>query len=119
MQTMVDTTITLISPSSRYQDEKGVWRTRRAVNREIFARMQSVSRSEFFSGGQSGFRPEMQFTVFHAEYQGEAEMIWNGARYAVYRTYQVPGSDDLELYVQREIGVHGVPTAGEGAQNGA
>lgn len=104
---MVDSTLILISPSTRYQDTDGQWRTSKETQREVFAQAQSVSRNEFFAGGQSGLRPELQLTVFQGEYQGEAEAIYNGVRYAIYRTYRVPGTDYMELYLQREVGVHG------------
>lgn len=103
---MVDTIITLTTPGTRTQDSEGIWRNGTPTTREIFARMDSVDRREFYSGGEAGFRPEMRFTVFQAEYQGEGRLIWNGDAYAIYRTYQIPGTDDLELYVQREVGVH-------------
>lgn len=102
---MVDTTIKLISSGERYQDDNGFWRTRGPEKREILAQMNSVDRREFFSGGQAGFRPEYQFTVFEAEYQGEELCEYNGNTYAIYRTYHVPGTDYLELYVQRKVGV--------------
>ena len=104
---MIDTTVTLITPGTRAQDTDGIWRDGKPTEREIFARMESVSRSEFYAGGEAGFMPEMRFTVFQAEYQGEDELRWNGGAYSVYRTYQIPGTDDLELYVQREVGVYG------------
>ena len=103
---MIDTTITLTTPGTRVQGSDGVWRDGTPTEREVFARMDSIDRREFYAGGEAGFRPEMRFTVFQAEYQGEDRLIWNGAAYAVYRTYHVPGTDDLELYVQREVGVH-------------
>ena len=102
---MLDTTITLITPG-RAQGTDGVWRDTEPTRREIFARMDSIDRREFYSGGEAGFRPELRFTVFQAEYQGEDRLTWNGGAYAIYRTYHVPGTDDLELYVQREVGVH-------------
>lgn len=108
---MTDTTIKFTTPGTRTQGSDGVWRDGTPATREVFARMESVSQTEFFSGGQTGFRPEMRFTVFPAEYQGEDRLIWNGDAYAIYRTYQVPGTDDLELYVKREVGVY------NGAQN--
>ena len=103
---MLDTTIILIKPGTGTKDAEGVWRDGSPTTREVFARMDSVGRSEFFAGGQSGFRPEMRFTVFPAEYQGEPTLTWNGEAYAIYRTFQKPGTDDLELYVKREVGVH-------------
>ena len=104
---MTDAVICLIEPETDYQDEKGIWHTSGERSREIFARVKSVSRSEFFAGGQAGFRPEFCFTVFPEEYQGEALCEYNGTRYAIYRNYQVPGTDDLELYARLEVGVHG------------
>ena len=96
---MVDTEITLIKPEGRYKDAEGVYRDRSETRRTILARMDDVTRAEFFAAGQNGMRAEFKFTVFPAEYEG------NGNRYAIYRTYQVPGTDDLELYAQREAGV--------------
>ena len=103
---MIDTIVTLTTPGPRGQDSTGVWRDGTPTEREVLARMDSIDRREFYAGGEAGFRPEMRFTVFQAEYQGEDRLIWNGAAYAIYRTYHVPGTDDLELYVQREVGVH-------------
>ena len=102
---MVDTTIWLITPSERYQDDDGIWRTRAQSKREIFAQVNSVDRREFFSAGESGFRPEYQFNVFAAEYRGESLCKFKGRTFSVYRTYHVPGTDVLELYVQRKVGV--------------
>ena len=110
---MIDTTLRLISPATRVQDEDGIWRTVGETAREILAQEDSIGRSEFFAAGQSGFRPERRFTVFAGEYRGEAACEYGGTRYAIYRTYHVPGTDYLELYAQREGGVH------NGAQNGA
>lgn len=103
---MIDTVVTFVTPGTRVQGSDGVWRDGTQTTRDVFARMSSVDRSEFYAGGESGFRPEMRFLVFQAEYRGESVLIWNGKAYAVYRTYLVPGTDDLEVYVQREVGVH-------------
>lgn len=108
---MIDATITLIAPTDSAQDDTGVWRDGAPVRREIFAKVESVGRSEFFAGGQAGMRPEYKFTVFPAEYAGEETCEYEGQRYAIYRTYQVPGTDELELYAQREVGVHGEANA--------
>lgn len=104
---MVDTEITLIKPAGRVQDETGVWRTTEPEERTILARVDDVSRAEFFAAGQSGMRAEFRFLVNPVEYAGEDVCAYAGRRYAIYRTYHVPGSDELELYVQREVGVHG------------
>lgn len=102
---MVDTTIKLITTEQRYQDDDGIWRTSRKVEREIFARVSSIDRNEFFAAGEAGFRPMYRMTVFAAEYQDESLCKYDGDTYAIYRTYHVPGTDSLELYVQRKSGV--------------
>lgn len=105
---MIDTALTLIAPAERFRDENGVWHTRGETRREVFARLSSVDRGEFFAAGQNGLRPDYRFTVAACEYQGEALCAYEGAQYAIYRTYQAPGGDDLELYVQRKVGAsHG------------
>ena len=103
---MVDTVIKLISPGQRYQDDKGIWRTREQIKREVFARVGPVGRNEFFNAGKSGLRAEYKFTLFAAEYHGEATCEYEGEVYAIYRTYHVPGTDTLELYVQHKVGVN-------------
>lgn len=103
---MTDTTITLIG-HTREKDARGVYRETGETAREVFARINSVTRAEFFGGGQSGFRPEYRFDVFHAEYQGEDECEYDGVRYAIYRAFRNPSSDYMELYAERKVGVHG------------
>jgi len=102
---MTDTVITFVS-SERTQDENGVWRAGSPVTRQVMARVDSVTRDEFFRGGQNGLRPEYRFTVFYAEYHGELECDYMGDLYSIYRTYREPGTDYLELYAERKAGVN-------------
>lgn len=102
---MTDTVLTLITPASRIQDADGVWRSQEETRREILARMDSIDRAEYFAAGRLDFRPEYRFTVFAGDYAGEALCEHGGERYAIYRSYHVPGTDDLELYVKAEAGV--------------
>lgn len=110
---MAEGVITLVS-RARTQDADGVYHDGETTAREVFVRVDSVGRQEFFAAGQAGFRPDFKFTLFHDEYRGEDECLYDGAAYAIYRTYQVPGTDDLELYAKRKAGVNA-----HGAQNGA
>ena len=79
--------------------------------REVFCKVGSVTRSEFYTGGRAGLNPEFVFTVFSADYMGESVIIYGGKSYAVYRTYLVPDSDYIELYAQREGGTNGKENA--------
>ena len=69
---MTDTTIIMIG-HTREKDARGVYRDTGETTREVFAAVNSVTRAEFFSGGQSGFRPESRCDVVHADYQGATE----------------------------------------------
>lgn len=97
------TVITLIG-RSRQQDEYGVWRDNVETRREVFAQVNSVSRAEFFSAGQTGMKPEYMFAVFFGDYDGEQLVEYNGVTYSIYRTYHAR-NDSMELYVERKEGV--------------
>ena len=101
---MADTMLTFRTPV-RVQDGDGIWKQTGVQAREVYAEVSSVSRSEFFGGGQNGLKPEYRFKVFHEEYQGEDECLYNGEAYAIYRTHRPDDSDYLELYAERKAGV--------------
>lgn len=76
------------------------------TEREVFCKVESVSRSEFFNAGRNGLNPQFTFTVFKAEYQGETICRYHGQSYAIYRTYMTD-DDYIELYVERKGGTNG------------
>lgn len=76
------------------------------TSRQVFAQVDSVTRSEFHEGGRNGLNPEVRFTILLFDYDEEPVVEWNGNRYAIYRTYR--GRDDtLELYAERKGGTNG------------
>ena len=87
------------------QDDHGV-RRETSISREILCRIDSVTRSEFFEGGRNGLNPELQFTVFAGDYEGETVCQYDGKQYGIYRTYRVPGTDYMELYAERKGGTN-------------
>lgn len=96
--------INLIS-TTKEQDENGVWRE--TTNRRmVFCNVSSVTASEFFEGGRNGLNPQFRMVMFFGDYQGETILEYNGATYAIYRTYH-RGTDELELYVERKGGTNG------------
>lgn len=100
----MDDVITLID--QRYwTDENGVQQAE-TTRREVYCQVHSVSRDEFFSGGRNGLNPSFEFTVFAGDYWDEMVVEYRGKQYAVYRTYRVPESDYLELYVERKGGTN-------------
>lgn len=71
--------------------------------RKIYVQVDSVSLSEFFEGGRSGLNPELRFTAFRFDYNGEEEIKYNGKYYRIYRTY-FGRNDTIELYAERRKG---------------
>ena len=71
---------------------------------EIMALYESVSQNEFYKAGEAGLRPEFRLTTAIIDYNGEKEVEYNGARYGIYRTYEVD-KDYIELYCERKGGV--------------
>lgn len=100
----MDSVIQLISASFA-KDAYGVSQPTE-TSRQVFAQVDSVTRAEFYQGGRSGLNPELVFTVFAADYQGEAICSYAGSRYGIYRTFH-KGGDYMELYAERKGGTNG------------
>lgn len=94
--------VTLVSYTSA-QDDFGVWKKTKS-EKDVFCRVDSVTRAEFFEGGRNGLNPEYRITMFFDDYNGEEEVVYKGKAYGVYRTYHAK-TDELELYVERKGGV--------------
>lgn len=101
----MDTIIELLSTRLE-RDAYGVDR-KVVCSRQVYARVLSVARSEFFEAGRNGLNPMFKIIIFHGDYAGETMIRYEDQPYAVYRTYHVPGTDDLELYVERKGGTNG------------
>lgn len=99
-----DGVLTLIGYGQK-QDENGVWRETK-IEREVFCKTQSVTRDEFFQGGRNGLNPEIQFSIFSGDYNGEVTCRFNGRNYGIYRTYLPADSDYIELYAERKGGLN-------------
>ena len=100
----MDSVINLIAITT-HKDDYGVDRQVRTA-REVFCRVRSASRAEFFDGGRNGLNPEYKITMFAADYEGESIVEYEGQTYAVYRTYRTD-ADYIELYVERKGGTNG------------
>lgn len=74
----------------------------------VYTKVESVTRAEFYAGGRSGLNPEFKMTIFAGDYQGETVAWYHDKPYAIYRTYHVPGTDYLELYLERKGGTNAI-----------
>lgn len=109
--------ITLVSHTTA-RDQNGVIRKNQQTERTVFAQANSVSRAEFFAGGENGLRPEYRFSMLDAEYNGERTVVYNGVYYSVYRTYHAR-TDIIELYVQLKAGTREITPVTPDATNAA
>lgn len=89
------------------QDARGVM-VDEEHKRQVFCKVDSVTRQEFFQAGRAGLNPDKMITVFAADYEGEDIVEHEGYRYAVYRTYkrEEGAHDYIELYVERKGGTN-------------
>ena len=96
--------ITLYADSVSFNDYGVPVKTR--TGRDVFCKVDSVTRDEFFEAGRSGLNPEYRMTMFFGDYNGENLIGYKGRLYSVYRTYQAK-TDIIELYVERKGGTNG------------
>lgn len=71
--------------------------------RAVWAHISSVTRSEWFQGGQNGLRPELVAITPRANYADEKTVIIREKRYSVYRTYFTYDTDSIELYLEEKV----------------
>ena len=102
----MDDVLTLLAVTSA-QNDYGV-HEETVTGRQVFCQVESVTRSEFFGAGRNGLNPEFRFLVFTGDYVGEPMCEFHGLYYTIYRTYNVPGTDQTELYVERRGGTNAV-----------
>ena len=102
---MIDDVITLVKETITGIDQYGN-EVKTPVEREVFCKVRSVTRNEFYSAAVSNLRPEYIFILSdYMDYEGETVVKYNGVLYSVIRTYR--NTEDLnaiELTVERKYG---------------
>ena len=69
-----------------------------SVKPKIFAEMQDVRQSEYYSAMQDDIELSAMFIVWGFEYHGEKELeLEGGKRMKIERSHEKPGTDKLEL----------------------
>lgn len=96
--TDVITLVTQTITTDKYGNEVA-----KETERTVFCEVDSISQTEFYAAANTELNPEYKFTIFFGDYEGEEVVVFNGARYSVYRTYRT--GDNLELYAERKIGI--------------
>lgn len=70
------------------RDEYGDCRTEE-IRKQRYAELKSISQSEFYQAQTVGKKPELKFELEdYNDYSGEPEIIYEGYRYKVLRSYR-------------------------------
>lgn len=104
----MDDVIKLVAQS--YESDK--YKNQIPVNatRQVFCRVRSVGRSDFYAAAQVGLHPSYVFVLSnYRDYMGEREILytdWTGVekRFVVIRTYRTPDDDSIEITVEEKVG---------------
>ena len=72
---------------------------------DVWATISTVTRDEFFDGGQIGITPDIMVSTPTVNYNGQDKAEVNGIKYYIYRTYTPNGSDYIELYLAKRAGI--------------
>lgn len=97
--------LTLITPVMQ-ADEYGIMQPMEPERRDVMARLDSITASEFFEAGRNGLKPEYRFIMFLYDYDGQKIVEYEGRQYSVYRTY-MGRNDTVELYVEQRGATNG------------
>lgn len=103
---MFDTVCTLLAETITQDSNLNEVKT--YTEHEVYVRYaRSIYRDEFYQAAAAGLKPAAVLVLFFGDYQGEKLVRWQGDIYAITRTYQAPGSDDLELTITERLGDQG------------
>lgn len=111
---MYNEEVTLISYETTRDKLKN--RVKTPIATKVLCRIMSVGDREFYQAAVNDLKPELKIVVHDFEYSDEKELIYNGTRYKVIRTFkseikQFKGEslknlefDEIELTCERVIG---------------
>ncbi len=69
----------------------------------VMAKQVPVHSAEFYRAGQNGIEISKMFVIHSFEYGGQVELIFEGERYKIIKTYPV-AFDELELSCEKKVG---------------
>lgn len=107
---MVDDYITLIRKVETGETDAFLQPIKSETSTAVLAAAVPVSQSEFYRAGELGIKPEFEFVINPAEYNGETiAEVTDGTgstiRVRIYRTY-LRSADELEIYCSHAAGLN-------------
>ena len=71
----------------------------KAVETMRFAKLKSIGQSEFYQAQALGLKPEIKFVLpDYLDYENQEEVIYNGFRYKVLRTFRTGNEIEIVCY---------------------
>lgn len=90
-----DDVITLVAETP---EAHGIFEPAAEIGRQVYCRVDSVSRAEFWRAHSNGLEPRFVFTLSEAaDYGGEKILLYQGRRYRVLRTYVAEHAIELTV----------------------
>ncbi len=71
----------------------------------IYVTEKSVTGQEWHEAGRDGINARFVLKTPYVNYNGESIVEYKGRRYAVYRTYHLENTDDIELHLEEKAGI--------------
>ena len=74
------------------------------LEKVVFGELNPVGRDEFTAAGQRDYKASVMVEVWGFEYEGQTEVMVDGRKMAIYRTYGPKSNGKVELYAGERIG---------------
>ena len=105
----MDDVITLIKETVAGHDAD-LNEIRTVTKRDVFCKVDSVRRNEFYAAAAVNMKPEFVITLSDfEEYEGEQLAEYDGVEYTIIRTYRnTKNLNELELVLERKISNEGM-----------
>ncbi len=76
------------------------------TQRVVFAEIESIGRKDYYESAAIGKTLAFKATIYFDEFDGDQEVIYDGERYTIARTFRLNNQADMiELYCEAKSGV--------------
>lgn len=101
---MYNQVITLLKKQSS-EKVPGQGKTSSYRRKDVLAKLISIGQQEFYQSQASGLKPELKFELAdYLDYENEKELVFEGVKYEVLRTYRKGTALEITVYGGVNIG---------------
>lgn len=72
------------------------------IKTDLYCDLKSIGRNEYYNAASQGLKPEIIFVIHKYEYNGEKEILFEGKKYKIIRTYS-KDFEEIELTCEKVI----------------